>query len=517
MFYIIAGVATLLFILVIIVFKEKPKHPPSRAQSLSYALASPDASYLSSIVRLFKNLNFVLLIITYGLNAGAFYALSTLLNRMVILHYPGEEVNAGRIGLTIVISGMLGAMISGIWLDRTKTYKETTLVVYIMTLVGMVVYTLTLNLGHLWVVFITAGAMGFFMTGYLPLGFEFAVELTYPESEGISSGLLNMSAQVFGIIFTISQGQIIDNYGTRPGNIFLCVFLTLGAILTAFIRADLRRQKANKETPENVSCSSRDGEAPRVTGGYESNSASRTWRQFPWELPQPCFFAALSGLFSRFLPFSWPPCSGPRSSSLCHRLLSSTHTWILRQVLRPWVLSFQPGVGDWRGKVATWGPHSVMAVVASRQWPSWHVSAPQAVPWDRRDRGQWVAIRALKGQVRKQELMVAAGSRWREAAGTGHSAGTQGKPETGVLFSAACENCGITAVEMGCSRISQPDPCPRGPAPELTYAIKHPAFITVLCCICSTHTKPPEEEEEEEEEEESKTSKAPTSVLEEHL
>ncbi|XP_060274661.1 heme transporter FLVCR2 isoform X4 [Ovis aries] len=250
MFYIIAGVATLLFILVIIVFKEKPKHPPSRAQSLSYALASTDASYLSSIIRFFKNLNFVLLVITYGLNAGAFYALSTLLTRMVISHYPGEEVNAGRIGLTIVLAGMLGAVISGIWLDRTKTYKETTLVVYIMTLVGMVVYTSTLNLGHLWVVFITAGAMGFFMTGYLPLGFEFAVELTYPESEGMSSGLLNVSAQVFGIIFTISQGQIIDNYGTTPGNIFLCVFLTLGAVLTAFIKADLRRQDANKETPE---------------------------------------------------------------------------------------------------------------------------------------------------------------------------------------------------------------------------------------------------------------------------
>ncbi|XP_007530210.1 heme transporter FLVCR2 [Erinaceus europaeus] len=251
MFYIIGGVASLLFLLVIIVFKEKPKYPPSRAQSLSYALTSIDSSYLSSFVRLFKNINFVLLVITYGLNAGAFYALSTLLNRMVMAHYPGEEVNAGRIGLTIVIAGMVGAMISGIWLDKTKTYKETTLVVYVMTLVGMVVYTLTLSLGHLWVVFITAGAMGFFMTGYLPLGFEFAVELTYPESEGMSSGLLNVSAQVFGIIFTISQGQIMDEYDTRAGNIFLCVFLTLGAALTAFIKADLRRQRANQETLEN--------------------------------------------------------------------------------------------------------------------------------------------------------------------------------------------------------------------------------------------------------------------------
>lgn len=34
------------------------------------------------------------------------------------------------------------------------------------------------------------------MTGYLPLGFEFAAELTYPEAESISSGLLNASAQV---------------------------------------------------------------------------------------------------------------------------------------------------------------------------------------------------------------------------------------------------------------------------------------------------------------------------------
>lgn len=148
---------------------------------------------------------------------------------------------------------MFGAMIAGIWLDRSKTYKETTLVVYIMTLVGMVVYTLTLSLQHLWIVFITAGTLGFFMTGYLPLGFEFAVELTYPESEGISSGLLNVSAQVFGIIFTISQGQIIENYGTMPGNIFLCVFLALGAALTALIKADLRRQKANMEFPESKS------------------------------------------------------------------------------------------------------------------------------------------------------------------------------------------------------------------------------------------------------------------------
>nr|XP_049597415.1 feline leukemia virus subgroup C receptor-related protein 2 isoform X3 [Syngnathus scovelli] len=245
MFYISAGVATIIFILVIIVFQEKPELPPTQAQAQARCIPPESYSYLASIWRLLRNKPFMLLLVSYGLNVGCFYAVSTLLNRMIIEHYPGEEVNAGRVGLTIVIAGMVGSLICGVWLDKTKTYKQTTLAVYVLSLVGMLIYASTLNLGHLWVVFLTAGVLGFFMTGYLPLGFEFAVELTYPESEGTSSGLLNCSAQIFGIIFTIAQGKIIDGWGTLAGNIFLCIFLLIGSIMTGFIKSELRRQNAN--------------------------------------------------------------------------------------------------------------------------------------------------------------------------------------------------------------------------------------------------------------------------------
>ncbi|XP_017306463.1 feline leukemia virus subgroup C receptor-related protein 2 isoform X2 [Ictalurus punctatus] len=254
MFYITAGVATFLFILVIMVFQERPALPPSQSQASARLIPTESYSYLSSILRLLRNTPFILLIISYGLNVGCFYAVGTLLNQMIIKHYPGEEVNAGRIGLTIIIAGMVSSLICGIWLDRTKMYKQTTLAVYTMSLVGLAVYSFTLDLGHLWVVFITAGALGFFMTGYLPLGFEFAVELTYPESEGTSSGLLNCSAQVFGIIFTICQGKIINTFGTLAGNLFLCAFLITGTVLTGFIKSELRRQRANQlaKTPAAV-------------------------------------------------------------------------------------------------------------------------------------------------------------------------------------------------------------------------------------------------------------------------
>lgn len=55
----------------------------------------------------------------------------------------------------------------------------------------------------------------FFMTGYLPIGFEFGVEITYPESEGTSSGLLNAFAQV-----SFCNKLSADHFHTRPDNHF---------------------------------------------------------------------------------------------------------------------------------------------------------------------------------------------------------------------------------------------------------------------------------------------------------
>ncbi|XP_061429582.1 heme transporter FLVCR1-like isoform X1 [Lethenteron reissneri] len=248
LFYGTAAISTALFLLVLVVFREEPALPPSNSQATRRDCEGEGEGtpFHHSIVRLLKDRPFVLLVVTYGINTGCYYSVSTLLNQMVVYHYPGEEIHAGRIGLTLVLAGMLGSLLCGIWLDYTKTFKQTTLAVYALSLAGMIIFTFTLMLGKLWVVYLTAGLLGFFMTGYLPLGFEFAAEITYPESEGTSSGLLNAFAQVCGIALTLSQGNIVTNFDPRAGNLLLCSALLLGTILTALIKADLRRLAANK-------------------------------------------------------------------------------------------------------------------------------------------------------------------------------------------------------------------------------------------------------------------------------
>ncbi|XP_071135379.1 choline/ethanolamine transporter flvcr2a-like isoform X2 [Mytilus edulis] len=246
LFYIGAGVTTLLFLMVLVIFKKEPPQPPSRAQLLAVRNAASQ-HYGKSLLRLLKNRGFLLLVLTYGINTGAYYAIATLVNPVVLNYFPDHQKEAGEIGLTVVIAGIVGAILAGVWLDKTKTFKGTTVGIYLLSLAGMVAFTFTLNVNLLWVVYLCAGILGFFMTGYLPVGFEIGAEITYPESEGTSSGLLNASAQLFGIIFTISMRAMMNEVSIFGANITLSSFLLLGTILTAFIGANYRRQSAEKE------------------------------------------------------------------------------------------------------------------------------------------------------------------------------------------------------------------------------------------------------------------------------
>lgn len=124
-----------------------------------------------------------------------YYAIGTLLNQIISQYHQNENEKIGFIGLILVLSGLLGAVIGGIILDKTKAYKLTTFVIYLCSFLAMVLFTVTLHI-NIWVIFGTSFLLGFFMTGYLPVGFELAAEVTYPEPEGTSCGLLNSSAQV---------------------------------------------------------------------------------------------------------------------------------------------------------------------------------------------------------------------------------------------------------------------------------------------------------------------------------
>ncbi|KAL1237481.1 putative MFS-type transporter -like protein [Trichinella pseudospiralis] len=244
LYFLTATLTSAVFLAVLLGVSERPPLPPSIAQSLINNSTYTKGQFKQSVYSLAKQASFVQLAFTYGLNVGAFYAVSTLLNQTLLPYFPNEEKNIGIVGLLIVLTGLLGSVLCGWWLDRTKMFKFILTITYAASLLGMIIYTVCIEKGSIEIVFLAASILGFSMTGYLPLGLEYAAEITYPISEGITSGIMNGSAQVFGVILTLSVGQILQQFSVLAGNITMIVTLTIGLILTALINAENKRQTA---------------------------------------------------------------------------------------------------------------------------------------------------------------------------------------------------------------------------------------------------------------------------------
>lgn len=67
------------------VFQAVPPLPPSPAQAVQRN--SESTGFISSVKRLVANPGFLLLLVTYGMNVGSFYAISTLLNQIVLRYF----------------------------------------------------------------------------------------------------------------------------------------------------------------------------------------------------------------------------------------------------------------------------------------------------------------------------------------------------------------------------------------------------------------------------------------------
>jgi len=97
------------------------------------------------------------------------------------------------------------------------------------------------------------------MIGYLATGFEFAAELTYPIPEGTSSGVLNVSSEIFGITFTVICGELLNTYGDMVTNLTLVGLLVVGLVITMLINGKDLRRMAVTAGFKNQTCANTSG------------------------------------------------------------------------------------------------------------------------------------------------------------------------------------------------------------------------------------------------------------------
>ncbi|KAH7953699.1 hypothetical protein HPB49_011493 [Dermacentor silvarum] len=240
------GVATascLAFLVAIACFEEKPVHPPSFSEMLN-RFADTRVSFGEGMHALIKDRDFVLLLLSYGINTGGFYSISTLLNPVITSYFPGEESFAGLLGLSMIFSGLLGSWVGGVILDKTAMFKEVTLAAYIFSTMAMLLHTFVLPVHSHALTIVVCVFLGFFLTGYMPLAVQLSAEITYPLNEALPASLLSMSAQGTSLILTPICSFVIAKFGHVASNLVITGMLVIGCLMTVTLRAELKRQKA---------------------------------------------------------------------------------------------------------------------------------------------------------------------------------------------------------------------------------------------------------------------------------
>eukprot|EP01135_Chromosphaera_perkinsii_P004172 Nk52_evm79s270 gene=Nk52_evmTU79s270 len=245
-----AIIVSVALILVVLFFRSTPPTPPTRSSCERNATngESTRLGFLIEVKMLCSNYSFWFLVIAYGATVGTYYGLSTLI-ASVLPSPPWDSVIVGWIGFVMTVGGVVGAIVCGHILDRTGAFKKVNVFLYMGALVFMIGFLFTVEYGSEWLLFIITILLGFFMTGIMPVAFEFAGEISYPVSENVSSGVLNFSANLIALI----PIYCLTNASPFTINLTFTAMMGAGFLAVIFVKEKLTRYAMdNKEVEVDV-------------------------------------------------------------------------------------------------------------------------------------------------------------------------------------------------------------------------------------------------------------------------
>jgi len=237
--------------------------PPTPPTASAESKSEPFFAGLKKVV---QNKPYLVLMVTFGTGIGLFTCLQTLLEQIICPHGYSDDL-AGIAGSVLIAAGLVGGGLAGVYIDKTKKFKETAKIAYGLAAVSCCLLTVVTSFsGHPILVVATCGLFGFFAFALMPVCLEVGVECTYPVAEATSAGLQWMAGQATGVVFILvcQALEFPNNFpnakckdipdGKVPnlqyamyfmmGAAVAMAFLIIGAFYPLYKRLDMEKRKA---------------------------------------------------------------------------------------------------------------------------------------------------------------------------------------------------------------------------------------------------------------------------------
>jgi MFS family permease len=213
------GIAAFSSVLFILLAREAPPTPPCPPGEETRALMLDGLKHAITI----RPFWFYLVASFIGL--GIFNGLTTWIEA-IIRPRGFTPTDAGTLGALMIVGGLVGAVVLPALSDKQRKRQRFLMIAFVGAIPGLLGLTFATS-G--WLLFGSAVALGFFLVSAMPIGMQYAAEITHPTPEGTSNGLIQLFGQGAVVFVYVMEAMKTSNGSFTPSLILALVLLVVSA------------------------------------------------------------------------------------------------------------------------------------------------------------------------------------------------------------------------------------------------------------------------------------------------
>jgi len=213
------SIAAFSSVLFLILARETPPTPPCAPGGETRALMLDGLKHALKI----KPFWFFLIVSFIGL--GIFNGLTTWIET-IIRPRGFTPSDAGTLGALMIAGGLVGAVVLPALSDKHGKRQPYLMLAFLGAIPGLVGLTFA---GSAILLYPSAVLLGFFLVSAMPIGMQYAAEITYPTPEGTSNGLVQLFGQGAVVFVYIMEAMKTADGSFTPSLLLALALLVVSA------------------------------------------------------------------------------------------------------------------------------------------------------------------------------------------------------------------------------------------------------------------------------------------------
>lgn len=231
----------------------KPPTPPSASAEIALA-ETREVSFMVALRTLSTNIQFWVLFLAFAISVAVFNVVTSLINQ-IVEPYNYSDDDAGIFGACFIAAGIVGAAASGVFVDRTRKYKEVLKSAAPLLAAGYVGFLFVVREDFFPWICLVCGFLGFISFALLPVALELGVETTYPAPTSACTSVLWLGGQTCAVVFLLVGDSLRGKSPFKDdpedtmstGLISIACVSTLVCFLAFFFHSPYHRMEAEAE------------------------------------------------------------------------------------------------------------------------------------------------------------------------------------------------------------------------------------------------------------------------------